>query len=715
MTVNYISFFLKCIIVFIFLTVPIADSDNLFCQTKPCIKLGKQLKKELNETFAPCDDLYKFTCDNWIKTHAIPRKHLAINKRVLASKKVFKKIEGLLKKPGKPSKTKAFQMAKDLYKQCNDAENRDKLGITPLLTIIDKFDGWPILKVKSEKLNKIWQDYDKKLFTEYLISGFYNIDVSQDTSSNHETKLIAKLSAPAFPMQKLLMHTRANSAKINAYKDFIRNIISRITKDKNLNISNEDIQNDVDGIVNLQRQIAKMLKGVTSESSKITLGQFQEKYNKASAGNQHTNINWLKIFQETFAKVNINVNDSTEIIVNNVETYFLKLPKLLGQTDSRTIVNYILWRFLVDNVKETDSIATNHYLELNKILMKKKRFPNRSRKCVKNTAKLLYLAIGHEYANKYLSKKTKAKAEELIKNVKETAVDYIKESVWLSGTSKKKIIEKVNAMKIYVGYPDWFTPEAIDNYYADFKIKSGYFESIVGLKKSKHLQNLKKLGQPKDDKFTFNPLSLDDHFYNHDKNEIIYTVTILEIKFNAKLPPVFNYAALGETVAHEIFHTFDDEHHSKHNHTHFIGENDKIVLKEKKRCFANLLHKYTIQEENPFTATSYADNYDLAVHEAFIEAAGLTIGFRAYKKYIETNKNQDIGVSGLETYFGDKLFFILYTNQLCEHVKPKLKDNLRLVIQMTLANSNEFGKTFQCPVGSPMNLKNKCSLFNISH
>ncbi|XP_066581411.1 neprilysin-1-like [Prorops nasuta] len=730
MTLQFILYlYLKYIISLGLFATVLAKKDYSVCQTKPCTELAKQLKKELNDSFAPCDDLYKFTCNNWIKNHPIPHDEMEVSKFHIGHGSILNKIEELLGNANSPDDTKAFQMAKDIYKKCINIESLDKAGITPILRILDEYDDWPILKPTSEQINKTWQEYDNQMYKKYLIDSFYNLQTSEYKDENNVKKYTAELSPPKFFFNTILAELGTNLEPMRAYKDYMKKIITRIARAKNSRVSEKEIKSDVNEIVKLEKKLAKILRNVVTVASDTTMGEFQSMFDKTNGGDQYTSINWFSIFKEMFAQVNVSVTDTTSIIVYDRNTYFLNLPKILRATDSRTIKNYIIWRFLEENIKETDSIMRNYILELNNKAFGVNEAKTREKACIESHGEVLYnshhenlyYAIGYGYAKKYFPKDAKVKAEKYVRNIIDAAKSHIKKSNWLSENSKKNQIEKIDTMKIYIGYPNWFTDEAIDEYYADYRPESGYFESILSLKKFLALKNLKKIGQHRDEP-TFNPLTV-NAAYNGETNEIVFTMALMELLFNAELPPVFNYATLGISFAHIIFTAFNTEEdfsHKINSNELPVPETDLQKFRQNQNCFIDLFDKQIIEEAEPLNKNMHV-NGNLTVMVNLAEAVGLSVSFIAYKQHIERNEGKETRLPDLETYDGDRLFFIIYGNQFCENLRPSMIEtivvhdvhvNLHLRIQVTAANSKEFGDTFQCPIGSPMNPKHKCSLYN---
>ncbi|XP_072141860.1 membrane metallo-endopeptidase-like 1 [Dermacentor andersoni] len=116
-------------------------------------------------------------------------------------------------------------------------------------------------------------------------------------------------------------------------------------------------------------------------------------------------------------------------------------------------------------------------------------------------------------------------------------------------------------------------------------------------------------------------------------------------------------------------------------------------------------------------------HWSKTVNEDLADNTGLQTAFKAYTKVLEEEcGGQDTRLTGLEKFSGMQLFFISRARTLCKTAdKYSLIEEIRRVIfssaqnrvNVPLKNLDEFGKAFNCSLGSPMHpYKNEtCSLW----
>ncbi|XP_072141314.1 phosphate-regulating neutral endopeptidase PHEX-like [Dermacentor andersoni] len=116
-------------------------------------------------------------------------------------------------------------------------------------------------------------------------------------------------------------------------------------------------------------------------------------------------------------------------------------------------------------------------------------------------------------------------------------------------------------------------------------------------------------------------------------------------------------------------------------------------------------------------------HWSRTLNEDLADNTGLQTAFKAYTKVLEEEcAGQDTHLKDLETFDGMQLFFILRAMTMCKIAdKYSLNEDIRKVkfsspqkrVNVPLKNLDEFGKAFNCSLGSPMHpYKNEtCSLW----
>ncbi len=161
-------------------------------------------------------------------------------------------------------------------------------------------------------------------------------------------------------------------------------------------------------------------------------------------------------------------------------------------------------------------------------------------------------ALGQLYVAEAFSPEAKTAIEELVGNLIDAFRIRIEHSSWMSDATKLKAIEKLEKMRVKVGYPDtWET-------YEDVAIGDSYAETLNNASIAAIKDNLKDVGQPVDKDAWGMAVFEINAYYNPLGNEIVFPAAILQAPFfDPEADPASNYGGIGYVIGHEITHGFD--------------------------------------------------------------------------------------------------------------------------------------------------------------
>lgn len=227
--------------------------------------------------------------------------------------------------------------------------------------------------------------------------------------------------------------------------------------------------------------------------------------------------------------------------------------------------------------------------------------------------------------------------------------DRINSRKWMSDATKQKAIEKLEAMQIYVGWPD-DTSKAADwtvQVPKTDKATSTTYLDICDLYKQITAIIRSKLGQKsKEDLFYANELSSPSYvanaFYMPENNSAyILSSNLVPPMFDPNKCDAQNYAVIGATaIGHEMTHGFDSEG-SKYDKD---GKKVNWWAAEDKQQF----EVYQQQMINYFNQWTYGPGFQCdgkqTLAENIADLGGLYIGYDVYQKHLTekgiTNANE---------------------------------------------------------------------------
>lgn len=165
--------------------------------------------------------------------------------------------------------------------------------------------------------------------------------------------------------------------------------------------------------------------------------------------------------------------------------------------------------------------------------------------------------IGKLYVERHFSKEAKADVEELIAEIIATYKEKIQAVDWMSEPTKKKAIEKLDAMKIKVGYPDkWMMYEGPE--LKSYEEGGSLLTNILVMRQYNISQAVKNFDKPVDKTvFVMAPFEV-NACYNPSANDITFPAGILQTPYyDVNASREANLGAIGVVIGHEISHAFD--------------------------------------------------------------------------------------------------------------------------------------------------------------
>jgi len=238
-------------------------------------------------------------------------------------------------------------------------------------------------------------------------------------------------------------------------------------------------------------------------------------------------------------------------------------------------------------------------------------------------------AVGKIYVDKYFTPTTKARADELVKNLLVSMGQRLDNLAWMSAETKAKAKDKLATYNPKIGYPKKWRD------YGKLKIVAG---DPVGndarASAFEYDRRLAKLGKPIDrDEWGMTPMTV-NAYYNPGLNEIVFPAAILQPPFfDANADDAVNYGGIGAVIGHEISHGFDDQgaqYDAKGALKNWWTTEDTEKFKA---ATSKLVAQYSAYCPVPASAGKPAQcvKGELTLGENIADLAGLTVAHNAYK------------------------------------------------------------------------------------
>jgi putative endopeptidase len=235
-------------------------------------------------------------------------------------------------------------------------------------------------------------------------------------------------------------------------------------------------------------------------------------------------------------------------------------------------------------------------------------------------------ALGKIYVASYFPPQSKARMDELVRNLLAAYQADIDTLDWMGPETKQKAHEKLALFTAKIGYPDKWRD------YSALRIVPGdLLGNVMRADEFEYQRNIRKLGQPIDrGEWEMRPQTV-NAYYNPEKNEIVFPAAILQPPFfNVQADDAVNYGGIGAVIGHEISHGFDDQGSQYDGHGNLLsppGWFTTADLDHFKARTQALVQQYSAYSPVP----GFPINGELTLGENIADNSGLAIAYKAYQ------------------------------------------------------------------------------------
>ncbi|CAL1261356.1 unnamed protein product [Larinioides sclopetarius] len=596
----------------------------------------------------------------------------------------------------------------NFYRSCTNTSSIENRGSSPFLKFIGEWGGWPVIQ-------KNWSSKHFQPLTALaniqLKTGYgYILPLSVVTDpKNTSRKLIEIDQAPLIISDNILLKRHEESSQ-NELKIFEKLFIKLATM---LDSTQKNFTADFYSIVDLETRMLQMLTPPEKleSTNKMAIKDLKKRIPQ---------IDWLRYIQE-FSNSSLStlgkgyeITHEDIIIIRDLK-FADKISHYIGnEKNFRQISTYLGFRVLltlINHLPENFTIALHEFYHDNGFPL---QISDRWKTCIARINSVFGMIAGFLYTKEYFSLQDRNEVRKLVLDLSFEFEEQLLNNNWMDRTTKNAALEKLHAMKVNVGFPDWITDEGnLDDFYIKTNMptmEDDVFENDLKITEYKIMQLIKTLRVlPKKEEWPVSPTTI-NAAYNRNMNSITFPAAFLQLPFyNNSLPRYFNYAAIGSIIGHEITHGFDSEG-SKRNASgemfNWWTDETKQIFEKKADCFINQYNDYGLDGKRTL-AENIADNGGL--HQAYK-------AFSSWKK----EESTDIKLPGLESFSLDQLFFITYGSIWCTKYAPGVLNNTireaehapsPFRLRITTANLQAFSDSFNCRLNTSSSYGSRCSIW----
>lgn len=555
-----------------------------------------------DNTVNPGDDFFKYATGHWIDCHPQPLEYPNWGSFTLLHDENIKRIEKIIKHPGK---SEIGKKVKAYYNIVSNWKKRNEDGVIPLKQYLYK--NLYSLFTREEIFEFIAKEHIPVFFSVFVRPDFKNPNMNVLWEWEGGLTIANR--------DYYLNKTEANKKILKAYKKYIINVYKLLGK------SDEVAKEKAKLILKIEKQIAKVY---TSEEDQ-----------------QEPSKNYHKKNIEKLSKsVNFDLNkylclygyDASRDIIIGQEKHFKYVCKLFNTLSIEDLKTLVEWAVIDLYINKLDDVSHKLVFKFNQAFTGAKKDQPKKKRAISAVNGVFAEPIGQIYVEKYFSQEAKDDVKELIERLIISFKNILSENKWLSDNTRKLAFDKLNKMRLKIGYPDKFED------YSDIPVDESLtlFENYINIKKyffKKHLD--KHYNKPVDkDEWHFPPQTV--NAYYDEQNEICFPAGILQGNFYQYGRDVaLNYGGIGVVIGHEITHGFDN-HGRQFDAT---GNMCQWWTDEEIEKF-NKLTENTINHFNSLDVLpDMKANGTLTLGENLADYGGVKIAFNALKSITESNED----------------------------------------------------------------------------
>lgn len=610
---------------------------------------------------SPADDYYRYVNEDWLDSTRIPSYtpiiddvyELSTTINTMLYYDVVDMVNGEL-----PVDTPEMEHFLDLFEIANNWNMRNDLGNDPILPYFENIQALESM----EDLNEVFSSwYNEGYHLPFRFSVFEDFIDSTQYTVYLDTLYL-------FLPDKNLYGTDEGDVMLEVFRDTRTELLELYGYDE------AEAARLVDLAIEMDEIMAPYMKSAEEMSDSI------------GAYNPYEYEDWTDMSEALdFDQIYMDISGTEidEIIVTSPE-YFENFDVIFNDDN----LEQLKAKLLVELAVSSAEYLTQEHIET-EILFEDAMYGIESTRYMDGWYAFSFArnifgdALGKYYGQTYFSEEDRAHVTEMAENIIAVYVERLENNDWLTEDTIEQAIVKLEAMELYIGYPD-----AMPDYYDFITVNPEHnlIEFIVEFNEAYTENMFSKLGETVD-RHDWGGISADmvNAFYSDDSNGIYFPAAILQYPFYSdEMTLSEQYGGIGAVIGHEISHAFDtrgaqfDQYGSLSN---WWTDEDYAAFEERSQAMVDLFEdaEYGVSTVNP----------RMTLNENIADQGGLRVALEALKK--DDTANYEEFFESWARVWREKTTdeYSRYSNLSAVHSPSPLRVNIQL------GNMDEFYEAYE--------------------
>ena len=668
---------------FVAVTISLTTALASLAQPQPQIRQSPPLDpKNMDTSVKPGDDFFLYADGNWIKQTEIPPEYSrwgAFNELIERNNDALHTIaEKASQTQVDPKLAPETQKVGDYYASGMDEQAIEAMRTKPLQEKLNRID---MIKDRQDVLAEIAHLHS------IGVNAFFNFGAGQDAKDS--TRDIAQAVQGGLGMPDRDYYTKQDPDMKGKREKYIAHVTKMLTL---LGEPAGKAAEDAKKIMALETKLAE------ASRTRVQLRDPIKNYNKMGVRQLQDltpDWNWSDYFKK------IDLVEPGDINVRQPE-FFKAAANSFKSTPIDDWKAYLRWNLINATAPYLSKDFVDEEFDFNeRTLRGTQQIKPRWKRVIASEDDAIGEALGKLYVGFYFPPEAKARALELVNNLKEALADRIKTLDWMDEPTKKEALKKLAAFQVKIGYPDkWLD-------YSLLQIDRGPFVlNTIRAEKFEADRDVQKIGKPVDrTDWGMTPPTV-NAYYNPNMNEIVFPAGILQPPFfYANADDAVNYGAIGAVIGHEMTHGFDDQGRQFDAVGNLRDWWSKKSAEEYDKRRKAVVDQYSSYEPLPGMHV----NGELTQGENIADIGGVKLAYAALQKALD--KHPEERTKKIDGLTPEQRFFLSFAAIWRSKIRDedqKLRLNTdphspaQFRVNGPLSNLPEFQQAFNIPDGSPM-------------
>jgi len=650
-------------------------------------KSGVQ-KQLMDTSVAPCTDFYRYANGKWLDTAVIPESYTGIGTgREIADRNQEIVLAALEKAAANAATEKDPTLRKVgyLFAALMDSARADREGIAP---IADVLDGFKKVSTRTEL---------RAAFARSVLLGIAGgfggsgvpFRVTYEADPKQSTMAIAQIFQGGLGLPERDFYFRPDPRSEAIRKAYVQNTANLLR----MMGEGDTADKTAEAIMALETALAE------SSMTRVAMRDPHALYNKMTVkelGALCPAIDWIAYFNEVGLPA---LASPTATLDVSQPAFIRNLNRLVESTPVETWRDLLRVHTLRQAAPWLGQKAFDEVFALQAMFTGTKTPQPRWKRASGAMDFAMGEAVGQAYVAVAFPPSSKALMLEMVNNLRAAMKERIENRPWMSATTKKEALAKLEAIMLKIGYPDQWR----DYSKLDIDATSSASTLLRRAAAFEVRRNLDKIGKPIDRGEWFLSASTVNAYYNPPVNEIVFPAGILQPPyFDPSVDPAYCYGSIGMVIGHEITHGFDDEG-SQYDK---VGNLHNWWTEADRKEFESKAQKVVEQYNGYIGVDTLKVNGKLTLGENIADIGGLTIAFHAWKLSL---KGKPAPV--IDGFTGEQRFFLGHAQGWRRKLRPELTRTIVLTdphspsewrVNGPLSVMPEFFAAFGCKDGTAM-------------